>query len=139
MSKIISVEVTTLIQFSPEPERERLSLHFKGKSLARLLSIVDNVEAGNFYEAAKTYFKNCNDDERDALDERVFAIIDGIGKREVNKLEWAERKPGQTYVETSSGVVNASTLDYPRYTLIQTSKLSQEATLQEVLGNTPSL
>lgn len=136
--KILSVEVTTLIRVAPDQERERLSLHFKGKSLVRLLAMVDNVESGNFYEAAKTYFKECSREEREAVGIGMSEIIEGVGEREVNKLLWAERKPSQLYVECNTGIIDGSALEYPRYTLIANSTPSKEATIKDVLGDSPS-
>lgn len=135
---IISVEVTTLIRVAPDEERERLALYFKGKPLARLMSMVDNVEAGNFYEGAKTFFKECTREEREAVGLGMAAIFEGIGDREVNKKAWAERPEGQKYVETIAGVIDGGALEYPRYALADTSKPTQEATLQAVLGESPT-
>lgn len=135
---IISVEVTKLIRVAPDQERERLALHFKGKSLARLLSMVDNVEAGNFYDAAKTYFKECSREEREAVGLGMMSIVEGVGDCEVNKKAWAERKPGQRMVETDSGFIDGTALEYPRYTLVANSTPSKEATIEDVLGESPS-
>lgn len=131
----IAVEVTTLIQVSPDAERERLSLHFKGKSLARLLSMVDNVEAGKFYEGARTYYKECNHAEREAVGIGMSAIFEGVGECEVKKLEWSERPPVEkSAVEMALDAIQVKGLDYPRYTLVELSKPDVQATLDAVLG-----
>lgn len=134
---IVHVEVTTLVRFAPDEERERLSLHFKGKSLKRLLSMVDDMEAGKFYEAAKTYHKECSREEKEAVGMGMTAIIDGIADREVNKKSWAERTPGAKHVETYSGVIDGSALEYPRYALASTAPSAQQ-TVEAVLGDSPS-
>lgn len=117
---IISVEVTNLIRVAPDEERERLAHHYKGKALARLVAIVDNVEAGNFYEAAKIYYKQCSRDERESVGMGISAIIDGVGEREVNKKMWAERPPGQKKVDTGDRIIDGTALEYPRYALVET-------------------
>ena len=105
-TKTIAIKVTTLVRVAPDAERERLSLHFKGESLARLLSMVDNIEAGNFYEAAKTYFQECSHDEREAVGEGMTSVVNGVADRESNKILWTEREPGQCIVETHDGFID---------------------------------
>lgn len=133
--KVIAVEVTTLIQVSPDAERERLSLHFKGKSLARLLSMVDNVEAGKFYEGARTYYKECDHEEREAVGLGMSAIFEGVGECEVRKKEWWGRIPVEhSAFEVARDIIRAQALNYPRYTLVELSKPDSQATLDAVLG-----
>ena len=133
--KVIAVEVTTLIQVSPDAERERLSLHFKGKSLARLLSMVDNVEAGKFYEGARTYYKECDHEEREAVGLGMSAIFEGVGECEVKKMEWWGKSPVEHSAdEVSRDAIRAQALNYPRFTLVELSKPDAQATLDAVLG-----
>lgn len=115
---IIAVEVTNVIRVAPDEERARFAQHFKGKSLARLIALVDDVEAGRFYEAARRYYKECTREEREAVNFGMHAIFDGIGSREVNKKAWAERGAGQKTVTTPEGaVIDGRGLDYPKYAL----------------------
>lgn len=138
-TKTIAIKVTTLVRVAPDAERERLSLHFKGESLARLLSMVDNIEAGNFYEAAKTYFQECSHDEREAVGEGMTSVVNGVADRESNKILWTEREPGQCIVETHDGFIDGTALDYPRYTLAAASMLSKDVTINAVLSDSPLL
>lgn len=116
--KIISVEVTQVLQIRPDQERKRLALHFTGKSLKRLHSMIANVEAGRFYEGAKTFYKECTPEEREAVGISMQTIFEGIGTREVNKLAWAEHDPERKVIETRDGhVLTGYGLDYPKYSL----------------------
>ncbi len=132
--KLIAVEVTHVIRIAPDDERARFARHFKGKSLARLNSLVDDVEAGRFYEAARTYYKECTKEEREAVNFGMHAIFDGIGEREVNKKAWAERKAGQKTVTTAEGgVIDGRGLDYPKYAL----GTLDAPVVEQVLGDEP--
>ena len=116
--KIIAVEVTKILRIAPDEERARFAQHFKGKSLARLNSLVYDMEAGRFYEAARTYYKECTKEEREAVDFAMTEIFEGIGTREVNKKAWSERQPGHGIVRTDEGhLVDGRGLDYPKYAL----------------------
>ena len=76
------------------------------------------MEAGRFYEAARTYYKECTKEEREAVDFAMTEIFEGIGTREVNKKAWSERQPGHGIVRTDEGhLVDGRGLDYPKYAL----------------------
>lgn len=131
---IIAVEVTNVIRVAPDEERARFAQGFKGKSLARLNALVDDVEAGRFYEAARRYYKECTKTEQQAVGFGMQAIIDGIGEREVNKKAWAERGAGQKTVTTPEGrVIDGRGLDFPKYALGSLDAL----VLDQVLGDEP--
>lgn len=121
-AKILYVEVTQVVPIALDLERERLNSNFKGKLRERLLAMLDDVEAGRLYEAAKTYFNDFTRDEREYVNMGMSEVFDKMMEMRLGQMAWEDRPDGALYAQVPNGrLVSEVSKDYPRCSVVSSS------------------